>query len=290
MKKNTNRPCRFSSFWGLFNMLSIDVAIGAILSGLFVQIIIPFNVNWVYWIILSLSVWIIYTADHLVDAYRLKANAHTDRHLFHYKNFRRILIAIVLLSMIVLNLVIFYLPTTVFYYGLGIGIFSLLYFFLLHVNKSSVFLQKEIIVAIIYTLGIWGVPLILNNFSIDLYRILLLFGFFILALADILLLSYFELDSDIKDNHVTWAVKFGKRKTKQMIRALLGIINIICVCLFVANSRELEKIAGIIYLLMATLIMGMISFPEKFEKQFLYRYLVEFVFWLPGLMLFFYTY
>ena len=38
---------------------------------------------------------------------------------------------LVLLSLIVLSLVFYYLPITVLYFGLGIGVISLLYFFLL---------------------------------------------------------------------------------------------------------------------------------------------------------------
>ena len=67
----------------MFNMLSIDVAIGALFSGYFVKIILPFQIHWSYWCILPLSVWIVYTADHLVDALRLKKKSHTKRHLFH---------------------------------------------------------------------------------------------------------------------------------------------------------------------------------------------------------------
>lgn len=285
MKKNTNRRFAILSYVSIFNMLSVDVALGAVLSGVFVRVIIPFEVHMVYWIILPFSVWVVYTADHLVDAYRLKNSANTERHLFHYRNFKGLLFALVLLSLILLSLVLIYLPTKVFYFGIGIGVFSLLYFFLLHVSKPSVFLQKEIIVAFIYTAGIWGVPLVLNDFSLNQNQILLLAGFFILVLADILLLSYFEMESDIKDYHQTWTVKYGKKKTKQLIWVLLGLTNIICFYLLINNSHELEKIAAIIYLLMATFIMGMISFPEKLEKNLLYRYIVEFVFWLPGLIL-----
>ena len=287
MKKNTNRLPGFSLFTSKMNALSIDVVIGALLSGLFVKSIIPFEVAGVYWIVLPLSVWIIYTTDHLVDAARLKSSANTDRHLFHYTYIRTFLILVSLFSMLVLTLVFLYLPIEVFYFGLSTGAFSILYFSFLHVSKQQAILPKEIIVAFVYTTGIWGVPLVLTDFNFDQNKMLLLSGFFILVLADILLLSYFELESDTKDRHFTMAVKFGKKIIKQIIWAMLVLVNIICFFLLLTKSSELEKIAAIIYLLMATLIMGMISFPEKLEKNFLYRCLVEFVFWLPGLILFY---
>ncbi|MEZ5145535.1 MAG: hypothetical protein R2759_00215 [Bacteroidales bacterium] len=60
----------------------------AILSAAFASRIFSVTPGVAYWFILPIAVWVVYTSDHLVDAYRLKEKAHTPRHLFHHQNFQ----------------------------------------------------------------------------------------------------------------------------------------------------------------------------------------------------------
>ena len=53
------------------NILSLDVVAGALLSSAFAAALLEVRPAVPYWMVLGMSVWIIYTADHLVDAYRL---------------------------------------------------------------------------------------------------------------------------------------------------------------------------------------------------------------------------
>ncbi|MCB0805276.1 MAG: hypothetical protein KDC05_05710, partial [Bacteroidales bacterium] len=70
------------------NNLSIDVVIGALMSSLFASRITGVQPEISFWVIFVLAVWVVYSADHLVDALRLKNHAHTHRHRFHFRHFR----------------------------------------------------------------------------------------------------------------------------------------------------------------------------------------------------------
>ena len=62
------------------NLLSLDVVLGALCSGFFASRIVGAEMEGPYWIVLALTVWIVYMLDHLVDAYRLKAKSSSLRH------------------------------------------------------------------------------------------------------------------------------------------------------------------------------------------------------------------
>ena len=56
------------------------------------------GVGW--WIILPLTVWWIYLADHLIDGFRLKENTQNHRHLFFYQNRKIFVLILCLISLV----------------------------------------------------------------------------------------------------------------------------------------------------------------------------------------------
>ncbi len=87
-------------FLRLLNTLSIDVVIGSIFSSYLVVKLLDVEPTWAFWIVLPVSVWIIYTLDHIIDAYRLKKQANTFRHFFHYQYKKTIIVTIAIISIL----------------------------------------------------------------------------------------------------------------------------------------------------------------------------------------------
>src|SRR5882724_140090 len=75
----------------LLNILSIDVTAGAVISASFFACIFDVTVLPYGLISLGLTVWIIYTTDHLIDARKVKQLASTERHRFHQQHFKLLL-------------------------------------------------------------------------------------------------------------------------------------------------------------------------------------------------------
>jgi len=97
----------------LLNILSLDIVAGAIICAIFFArvfnvIILPYGL-----VSLGLTVWVIYTADHLLDASKLRTAASTSRHRFHQKHFGALLVA-ALLAAVVDGLQLFYIRRSVF--------------------------------------------------------------------------------------------------------------------------------------------------------------------------------
>ena|SRR5688572_29933788 len=74
-------------FYQYVNILSLDVAAGAVISALFFAQIFNVQIKPYGLLALGLTVWIIYTADHLRDAKKIKHRASTQRHRFHQQYF-----------------------------------------------------------------------------------------------------------------------------------------------------------------------------------------------------------
>src|SRR5882724_5927551 len=137
----------------LLNILSLDVAAGAIVSALFFAkifqvVILPYGM-----ISLGLTVWIIYTADHLIDAREIKQPASTERHRFHQRYFKPLFILLIIAGGIDATQ-LFFIRKTVFFEGLGLAFLIVVYFLL---QRHLRFL-KEIIGAVLYTGGVVLIP------------------------------------------------------------------------------------------------------------------------------------
>lgn len=273
-------------FFRILNTLSIDVVIGSVFSTFFVAKLLSVDPNWAFWISFPISVWIIYTLDHLVDASRLKSAAHTYRHRFHYMHLKKLIFIIIVLSIIDSIIILMWLQKELIFFGLLLILLTIFYLLFLYFNTNTkIPLFKEIFVSTIYTLGIWGGPISISNFNINSSQILLLIIFLLLVLSDVLLLSYYEVESDRKDNHSTFTVIYGKPLTAQMITIILLIVFSSSIFIIYSHELFLYRVAVKIFLLMGMLEIVTLSFSHVLEKDKIYRYIIELVFWIPGLIL-----
>src|SRR6476659_9916470 len=91
---------KLSRYYKLANILSLDVVAGAVICSIFFSQVFNTVIRVSGIISLALSVWIIYTVDHLLDARRITRQASTVRHRFHQKN-QKILYSVLLLAFLV---------------------------------------------------------------------------------------------------------------------------------------------------------------------------------------------
>lgn len=275
-------------WWQIFNILSIDVVIGAVAGGEMAVKLLRVEPGFAWRIVLPLSVWIVYTLDHLIDGIRLKESSHTVRHFFHYYYSKRIITAIIILSVVNIILILFYLERPIVIFGIYTGIATMVYLLIVFVSgkKRSFLLQKELFVSLIYTAGIWGGPSALRHFELTIPEIVLMLDFFLIVWIAILILSVYEVDKDRFDKHNTVTVNFGIRKTNFLIYLLTSVVFVTAIIEIIKTDDLLFAMAFKILLIMVMLLLLILSFPEKIRKNNVYRILIELVFWLPGLFVF----
>lgn len=266
-------------------ILSLDVVLGAIASGSMVVHLLTLDMPVFWWLALPMSVWVIYTADHLLDAYRIGDQAHTERHLFHHVHFRPIALIWGALLLSCLTWIPWNLPIEMIFFGLGMGACVMIHLTLVSWvgGRISRLLQKELGVGLIYTAGVWGGPLSLFD-SIPPGLWILCLQFFLLAMFNLLLFSMYEIQSDELDGHTSFVRAIGVGRTRQVLIGLASAILLLMAgSLWMSISKETLAVQGI-YLAMLSLFLVLMQFPQYFEAGEKYRIWGDAAFLLPALI------
>jgi hypothetical protein len=253
--------------------VSLDIVIGAVVCSLYFTRVFRVELLPYAVIALALSVWIIYTADHLIDAKLLKWPASTLRHRFHQQHFSKLL-GVVVVAVIADALALFFVRSAVLKIGLILGVLVVVYLF---THRYLKFL-KEFSGAMLYTAGILvpslsGMP---ANWSLG--HLILLFQFFLTAFINLLLFSWFDRESDLIDRHVSFVLFFGEHVT----RIFLIMLFVLQLVLAVLQVSWLDFGEGsFVILAMNGLLLLIFALSSYFSRSDRYRLAGDVVFLLP---------
>ncbi|MBX2900910.1 MAG: hypothetical protein KF775_14760 [Cyclobacteriaceae bacterium] len=252
----------------IVNLLSIDVAVGAILTSLFFARLLHTPVRVYGLAALGLTVWIIYTADRLIDVQHLQKPATSNRHRFHQQHAVGLWVAVAFALVVVCGLVAFvYQPIRM--RGFLLAPFICLY--LLFQKRLPV---KEFAVALFYTIGI-VLPALPERWELLLPGTVWIVQLFLVALANIVLFAWFELDLDFKMGQASLATRIGNSAVRRLLSTLLvvGLVLSFVVAFFYA--------AGWVFTAMWLGLIGLFTFRSYFAKHERYRLWGDAIFYLP---------
>lgn len=216
------------SFYRLLNILSIDVALGAVCCGAWFAKYFDVQLRPYALICLGLTVWLIYTADHLLDARKINGEASSVRHRFHQAYFK-VLCGLLLLGGMIDFVLLFFIRAQVLYTGmLLIGIVAVY----LLLNRWLGYI-KEIAVASLYCGGVMLPSLSLKTSDLNgPDAIIIMLCFFATALINIMMFSWFDHEADMRDGYNSFSVKFNKGFTQKFIAGLFVLQAIFFLLLF----------------------------------------------------------
>lgn len=257
----------------LINTLSIDVVAGAVCSALFfarlLQVsLLPYGI-----ISLALTVWIIYTADHLLDAKRVEGVATTRRHHFHQQYFS--VLSLCLLLALVSNIVLlFFIREQVLVGGLflicGVSMYLLLHTYLK--------VPKEVLISILYTCGVLLPSFMVTPVIWQELPYWLIAQFTLSALVNLLVFSWFDYERDRQDGFKSLATVWGRTNTARFIYTAAFINSAL---FFVSEDRSASGV-----LVAMTVIHLLILYrADFFGKDDRFRLLGDASFMLPLLYL-----
>jgi 4-hydroxybenzoate polyprenyltransferase len=270
-----------SSFLRLYryiNILSIDIAIGAVVSAMFFARLIAANFLLYGKIALGLTVWIIYTADHLLDARNVERDASSERHRFHQKHFNTLLICLIVAT-VVNGIVVLYMRKSLLYYGLTLLIVVCLYLVVSRYLK----MLKEAFIAFIYTIGVMLPGLSDREHQMDQYDLMLMFMFFLVAISNLLVFSWFDEESDRADGHHSFVTFFGREKTKWIVHGIF--ISTVLIGFYLVAFWSYDPLAVVIVVSMILILLLILRYTNVFGREDRFRYLGDAVFFLPGVYL-----
>jgi 4-hydroxybenzoate polyprenyltransferase len=261
------------------NILSLDVAAGAVICASFFARLIDVKILPQGLWSLGLTVWIIYTTDHLLDAKKLDREASTSRHRFHQRHFSSILLFLCAAVLIDITQV-YFIRSIVFTAGLGLAFLVLIYFLV----QQRIGFLKELLGALLYTAGILLVPMSIKT-QVPSWVALLIIQFGITAWVNLLLFSWIDQEKDEKDKHHSFSTAFGHKAAKLILGLLFlanGVLSIAQVILFHSNLW-----AQVTLIAMNVFLLVIFFRKEFFERNDRYRLLGDAVFLMPLVFLLF---
>lgn len=269
----------------ILRILSIDVVLGAWASGGMVIWWLECEMPLVWWTALPLSVWVIYTTDHLMDAYRLQDRAHTARHLFHHQYFRVIGIIWIICLIGCVALIPWFLTQEILLFGCVMGMLVLVHLGLVRIigNRISWLFHKELGVGLIYASGIWGAPILSCDVVNSDVVPLLFIQFLLLALINLLVFSAYEWDTDELDGHTSFVRAIGLLNTRKLIGGMMLIIMGLGIVFLISEPATMKSLSiqGT-YLTMLVILLLISFFPNWFTHNERYRVWGDAVFIFPS--------
>ncbi|MGM0580637.1 MAG: UbiA family prenyltransferase [Bacteroidota bacterium] len=269
----------FSRFYQYIRAFSLDVVAGAVISARWIGNYFNADIPSSAILALGLTVWLIYTIDHLLDARKIKAQDALFRHIIHYKNAPYIFGLIAIVSMVLIfllqNLQLFLIG-----YGLALGFAVFCYLVFIHFIRRKVYWGKEWFIALVYATGIClptfayiqSIPPILIYFWIQL---------FLLASINLILFNMIEYKVDKKLGFNSFATVKGADFSRKVILFLLFVFAVIWSSSFLFFKAEELLDYQAIFILMASVLAMVLSKEVVLRQEEWYRVIGDIVFILP---------
>ena len=266
-------------------LVSIDVVIGALSMGLFAIKLFQVSPGFLWWVVLALSVWIVYTADHLIDSFSMKKEAIIVRHQLHYRYRYFFIVLISVLITAVLCIVWFFLDRRIFIGGLALGVGALIYFGMITLGqKKKLCFQKEFFISLFYIAGIWFTPILLSGKEISPFNYSIIALFILMVWIEGIIIAVYEYSNDIKDGHISFVTFYGRKRSYYFLIFQFVLISVLLVATYSLADTRLQVLAFIISLFMVAGLLVLFIFQKIFTSHELYKTLGELIFWLPGIL------
>lgn len=267
---------RLSRLYELVSILSLDVVAGAVTCALFFVKVLQSTIT-VSLIPLALTVWIIYTVDHLLDARRIAHPAHSARHRFHQRYHKQLRIAVLLAA--ALDVVsLFFVSRAVLLGGLFLAVLVIL----LMVMQRALPWLREIIVSVLYTCGVLLPSIAETRISYTLAHSLLFLQFSLVALTNLLVLAWLDRESDFRDGLPSFTLVAGARMTQ----FLLWTSFVLCMLLTLAQVYYVSfKWPALVVGAMEVILMLIYAGRQRSDRLLVQRMIGDGVFILPVLYL-----
>jgi hypothetical protein len=265
----------FHRFYQCINTLSLDITAGAVASALFFSKIFDVQIKPYGLIALGLTVWIIYTIDHLRDAKNIKHSASTERHRFHQRYFYA-LIFFLGLAILIDAVTIFFIRRQVFEWGLILWAIVVVYL----IFQQFLRFLKEFFIAALYTWGVLLLSVTVTPIELRLDHILLIIQFGIIAWSNLVLFSWFDHVFDKQDRQNSFVTMMGNRTTIFFLYGLFGLSFLIATVQFIAFTVSVPiAILGIMNIVLLLIFV----LRKSLAKNDIYRLIGDAVFLIPGL-------
>jgi len=265
-----------SRLYELISILSLDVVAGSVVCALFFIKVLQATPSFAL-VPLALTVWIIYTGDHLLDARRIGHLASSARHRFHQEHFAQLRIAIAV-AVILDALSLVWVSRAVILGGMFLAVLVAL---LMLMHRTFPWL-REIIVSVLYTCGVLLPAIAQARMPYTIAHSLLFVQFSLVALTNLLVLSWLDRESDYKDGLTSFTLTAGQRMSQMLIWTSFFLCMVLTLAqVYYASLQWPALIVGIMEVVLLLIYAG----RQRSDRQLLQRMISDGVFIIPVLYL-----
>jgi hypothetical protein len=265
---------RVVRFYRIFNLLSLDVALGAVVSAALFARILRVTVLPQGFVLLGISVWLIYTADHLLDAWSMREMAISQRHKFHQQNFLTVIIVFAAAVAIATGL-LFLIRIQLITAGLVFGTFVIIYLLLSRWLKYF----KELAGSLLYTGGVLLPSWSIHTQPLSNYQLTFIVIFALIAFTNMLIFARFSMEEDIMNRQKSLATIMGVRP----MNSLISIVTTVCFCVMIYEAT-VDSTAELGMLFLMEIVLLVVFLVRYFKYNDRYRIYGDAIFLLPAIL------
>lgn len=277
----------FKSILFYFNILSLDVVIGAMAGLLFFADLLGVTVFWEVYLLLGMAVWCIYSIDHLMDSRTIKnSKVAFPRHVFHKRYFKTILTVVLLFAVVGFVLMLF-MEKLLFLFKPGFLLSTLIvvWFAVLYKSGQKAAWLKEISTALVYVSGIALAPVLLKGIGELTFHFWLFASiYFAIALLNLFILSHTDAKVDHSEGSGSILSVISKNVLEKFIFWIGLLLFILLVGMLIYLPSYFKMHTGILLLIVG---LHLLYFFSKNQKKEALRQKLEASFMIPLILLIF---
>ena len=269
------------------HFLSIDIVLGALASSCFAARLFGSNPGTIWWITLALTVWLLYTADHMLDAWNHRKKIERDLHYFMMKNRKTLVWSMGVVTVVNIMLIFNLLDQELMKYALFLAGLVLLFYAMRHVSRKNRILKVpgEFFVMILYMAGTWLGPAVALEGDFEAGHGMIALVFLGVLLMNLGVISLYDIKLDSRMGIASMANLLGKKRIKNLLLGTAIAIYLVSVLQFMVYEMDRYFQYALILTGMITILLLVLYFPSRFRKNDYFRLTADAVLFMGFLTL-----
>ena len=270
-----------------FHFLSLDIVLGALATSVLAARLFEANPGWAWWASLAMTVWVLYTGDHLLDAWKHRKSSQREMHSFIFRKKGILIYILGLVTVVDLVLVFNFLDPRMLKAALVLLGVVFLFYAMRHIFRSNkiFFIPGEFFVLVIYLAGTWMGPYISRTLPMTSGHILILAMMGGVLLLNLGVISLYDVKIDNRLGISTLAGTLGKKSTRNMMITTAVIVLLMGLLQFMVYGAQDTSQLALILAGMTGLLLWVLLAPSLFRKQEAYRLFADAILYM-GLLSF----
>jgi hypothetical protein len=255
------------------HFLSIDIVLGALASSCFAARLFASNPGTIWWITLALTVWLLYTADHMLDAWRHRKKIERDLHYFMMKNRKTLVWSMGVVTFVNIMLIFNLLDQELMKYALFLAGVVLLFYAMRHVFRKNRILQipGEFFVMLLYMAGTWLGPAVAFEGGFDTGHGMIALIFLGVLMMNLGVISLYDIKLDSRMGIASLANLFGIKRTRNLLLGTAIAIYLVSLLQFLVFEMDRYSQYALILTGMTTILLLVLYYPSRFRKNDYFR-------------------